>query len=130
MSVHSSTSEGVNYWGGQCKNQNGPIHFYLYNSFAKRLTPWKFARRKVTSENKVNTKRTAQNLERKTHHRSVAVLVSDAHALQVIGVANVSDTHALPMLYKLSGRPGPPLPPRDRRPCNGQSIYTCYRPYC
>ncbi len=33
-----------------------------------------------------------------------------------IGAANVSDAHALPLLYKLLGRPRPPLPPRFRRP--------------
>ncbi len=64
----------------------------------------------MTSENKVNTKRTAQNLERKTHHRSVAVLVSDAHALQVVGMANVSDTHALQIVGAALAAPAAPRP--------------------
>ncbi len=96
---------------GRCKILGRPEQ----QIFAKRLTPWV----SVAASNPFSFLYFWNYFNYFGRSRCPTQIIGATKPclLQFIGAAFVSDAQALPLLYKLLGRPRPPLPSRFRRPC-------------
>ncbi len=111
-----SISFFFNYLGRPGQETNSALHFFLYKCLAKGCLPGNLRGEKWQKKKRKKKDYFQYYLERP--RCTTPVLLPN------IWTAKVPNAHALPMLYKLLGRFGTPLPPRFRRPwCNSILTY-------